>query len=92
MDSTSFYFNNLYINQQYQNDTYTYYITHIDIKNTYKSNTTYSGDYFFNARTIYPITCIPLSEDKVAYIDIHFIQQPRATQAPTNKNQNIKYI
>lgn len=92
MDNTSFYFYGLYINQQYQNDTYTYYISHISIENTYKFNTTYFYNYLFNVGTMCTISPIPLSEDKVAYMDIHFTQHSRATSAPTNKPEYQIYL
>ena len=85
MDSTSFYFYGLYINQQYQNDSTTYYITNIDIKNNSGFESTYGYAYtYFGVGTMYLINCPPIGEDKVTYINIHFTQQPNVTSAPTS--------
>lgn len=83
MDSTSFSFNGLYIKQQYQNDSTTYYITHIEIKNNSGFETTYCDNApYFNAGTMYLITCPPIGKDKVSYININFTQHPRVTSTP----------
>ena len=85
MCSTSFLFNYLYINQQYQNDSITYYINRIEIKNNSGFKTTYEYTYgYFNTGITYPINCPPVGKDKVTYINIEFTQEPNVTSAPSS--------
>lgn len=84
MDSTAFYFNNLYINRQYQYDSCTYYITHIEIKNNSGFRTSYPGNNcYFNTGHMYSINGLPVGKDKVTYINILFTQIPNVTSTLT---------